>query len=103
MGIPQVLGNKSNFKFGTSSYLFSYDSSGTAYLPSGETSFVIPTGYMSDKSRVDIVPVNASTGVIPLIEVLASRTYGSNGSFTVSLQDGSAALADLYFAWMVSE
>ena len=100
MGLPNSLGKDARFKQNGSNRT-SFDNSGTAYLPSGETSFTIPTGYMSNVSIVMIQPINASDGVIPLVEVTASRTYGSNGSFLVKLQDASAALADLYFTWLV--
>ena len=100
MGIPKTLGMSVPIKFG-STFMSSYDDSGTAYLPNVETSVVVNCAFLSDKSTIFIVPINAASGVVPLVEIVASRTYGSNGTFTVKKQNAAAASADLYFAWLV--
>lgn len=107
MGIPNVFGieNKGIFR-GQATGLASYDTSGTAYLPGGQTSQVINCGYITDSSIVDVnvIAVPAST-VIPLVEVLASRVtstgIATNGSFTVKLQDATAPVPDVFFNWRV--
>ena len=103
MGIPNVLGIENlGRKSGQFTGLPSSDMSGTAYLPSGEISFAVNCGWLTKQSVVRVgVSATQALSVIKLIEVIASRTPGTNGQFVVKLQDGSAALADLYFNWSV--
>lgn len=95
-GIPQIA-----IKRGQNTGPASYDTSGTAYLPSGEASVTVVCGYLDKNSLVSLSPTATSTVTIPLMEVSASRTYGSSGNFVVKLQDASTAGADLFFNWLV--
>ena len=95
-GIPGIA-----IKRGQNTGPASYDTSGTAYLPSGETSVTVNCGYLDKNSLISLSPSATTTVVIPLMEVSASRVNGSSGQFVVKLQDASAAGADVFFNWLV--
>ena len=94
-GIPGV-----QFKKGQFTGPVDYDVSGTAYIPSGETSVVVSCGFLASDSivKVDICTVTAETD--PICEVVASRTYGANGTFTVGTTTAAVTGADMFFNWM---
>ena len=79
-----------------------YDMTGTAYIPSGSASVVVYCGFLESDSIVKIGVSAVTTETDPIGEIFASRTFGSNGTFTVGTTTAAVVGADVYFCWMTS-
>ncbi len=79
-----------------------YDTSGTAYIPSGDASVVIQCGLLNFDSIVKVDVIAVTTETDPVGEVFDSRTYGSNGTFVVGTTTAATVGADVYFNWMIT-
>jgi hypothetical protein len=96
VGIPGVA-----IKRGQVTGPFNYDTSGTAYIPSGEASVTVACGELNQDSVVLVHVIAVTTETDPICEISASRTYGDNGTFVVGTQTAATVGADVYFNWAV--
>lgn len=71
---------------------------GTAVLPSGQSSATVTCRLLTPKTFIELIQTEA--GELGLVEVKASRTYGNDGTFTVSTANGGATAADRDFQWL---